>query len=321
MANCEQCNTEFESKRASAKYCSTKCRVAANRDVPKPSAITDQDRDDFPDLENIAKRLQISEEEYIRRIKVWEAKGVPRIKWLTTGIPELDDFQRIPKGRITQIQGPSSAGKTTLVLNMIKGLKDKRVLYIDTEATLNPELNILLGLDSGNVEIYDESTFLEDVYEKIVEAAKSGKYEAIILDSLAATTTVVEEMGKAGDANIGQKAKIMNKLTRILPQILKDNGTAFVVINQEREVIGGYVPQKYTPGGMGVIYACSLILGIRTIPSWRFPKDAKNGLFKGHEIEVRVIKSKVSTPHRITKVKLYYPNPVAHPELVYSEDF
>lgn len=81
-------------------------------------------------------------------------------------------------------------------------------------------------------------------------------------------------------------------------------------------MIGTYVPIKYTPGGMGVPYAASLILGLKTIPSWRFPKDAKNGAYKGHEIEVTILKSKVSQPHRKKKIKLFYPNPVEEGEEV-----
>lgn len=61
---------------------------------------------------------------------------------------------------------------------------------------------------------------------------------------------------------------------------------------------------------MGVPYAASLILALKTIPSWRFPKDAKNGAYKGHEIEVTIAKSKVSQPNRKQKIKLYYPQPV-----------
>lgn len=149
----------------------------------------------------------------------------------------------------------------------------------------------------------------------MIEAAKSGKYDMIILDSLAACTSRVEAEGEATARNIGQKPLIVNKLMRIVPMMLKDSQTALVIINQERDVIGSYVPQKYTPGGMGPIYAASLIMHLKTIPSWRFPKDAKNGAFKGHEIEVTIVKSKVSQPHRKAKIKLYYvgEQPIATP--------
>ena len=168
-----------------------------------------------------------------------------------------------------------------------------------------------MGLTAKNFHLYNESAYIEDMYDEVIKAAKGGGYDLIILDSLAACTTKTEESGEAGDRNIGQKALIVNKLMRIVPMMLKDSDTALVIINQEREVIGSYVPQKYTPGGMGPVYAASLILGLKTIPSWRFPKGAKDNKFEGHEIEVTILKSKVSQPHRKRKIKLYYVNPEA----------
>lgn len=240
-------------------------------------------------------------------LAAFKKMGLDKVEFIPTGIAELDEFQQIPRGRVTQIQGPYAVGKTTLALNMIKGLNGHKVLYIDTEASLNPELLVSLRVDPKTFTLWNKSAYVEDAYEKILEAAKSGKYDLIVLDSLAACATRAEEANETTASNIGQKAKIVNKLFRIVPSYLKDTDTALVLINQEREVIGSYVPIKYTPGGMGPLYHASLILGLKTIPSWRFPKAAKDGEFKGHEIEVTVIKSKVSTPHRKAKIKLYYP--------------
>lgn len=240
-------------------------------------------------------------------LAAFQKMGLDRVKFITTGIDELDSFQQIPRGRVTQIQGPYAVGKTTLALNMIKGLNGHRVLYIDTEASLNPELLVSLRIDPKTFTLWNKSAYIEDAYEQIVDAAKSGKYDLIILDSLASCTTKMEEENDVAAHNIGQKAKMVNKLMRVVPSHLKNSDTALLIINQEREMIGGYVPVKYTPGGMGVPYAASLIMGLKTIPSWRFPKVAKDGEFKGHEIEVKIIKSKVSTPHRTAKIKLFYP--------------
>lgn len=310
---------KFEAKRASAKYCSEKCRKAASREPlpaigtagPVGQAASRELTSEERDLKLRADKLGIPLAEAKRRIAAFEKMGLQRVSWITSGIPELDDFQQIPRGRVTQIQGPYAVGKTTLALNMIKGLADKKVLYIDSEASLNPQLIFDLGLSDKNFHLYNESAYIEDMYDQTILAAKSGQYDMIIIDSLAGCTTKTEEAGTATDRNIGQKALIVNKLMRIVPMELKNSDTALVIINQEREVIGSYVPQKYTPGGMGPIYASSLILGLKTIPSWRFPKDAKEGRFEGHEIEVTIIKSKVSQPHRKKKIKLFYVNPEA----------
>lgn len=292
----------FIPSRKTAKFCSVACRVAYARTDTETGEITEDSADDrtapAADAAAAADRA--------RRLAGFQKVGLDRVAFISTGIAELDAFQQIPRGRITQIQGPYSVGKTTLALNMIKGLADKQVFYIDSEAALNPDLLVDLGLDPDNFHLYNQSAFIEDIYEQIVAAAKSGNYDLIIFDSLAAVTTRTEEANDAAAHNIGQKAKMVNKLMRIVPMELKNTDTALVIINQEREMIGTYVPTKYTPGGMGPLYAASLILGLKTIPSWRFPKDAKNGAYKGHEIEVTILKSKVSRPHRKSKIKLYY---------------
>ena len=308
--NFEECGQTFVPKRKTAKFHDPKCRVAYARrnnidmktgvidDVVKPPQeapkTTGVKRDDQPAYDKEA------------NLAAFIGMGMEKVDWISTGIPELDEFQMIPKGRITQIQGPFSVGKTTLCLNMIRGLTDKKVLYIDSEASLNPFLLVELGLDASKFHFWNKSSFLEDIYETVIDAAKSCKYEMIILDSLAGCTTKTEADGTATDRNIGQKALIVNKLFRIAPMHLKDTKTALIIINQERMVIGSYTPQKYTPGGDAPKYFASLMISLKTIPSWRFPKDAKDGEFKGHEIEVTILKSKVSRPHRKTKIKLFY---------------
>lgn len=201
---------------------------------------------------------------------------------------------------------------TTLALNMVAGLRDKRVFYVDSEASLNPELLVALKLNPNNFTLYNKSAFLEDIYEEIKKAAESGMYDMIVFDSLASCTTKTEAEDNIANANIGQKAKMVNKMMRVLPILLAKNDTALVIINQEREVIGGYVPQKYTPGGMAVPYAASLMISLKTMKSWRFGRTTKGtqaGNFIGHYIEATIIKSKVNIPWRKSKFKLYYPQP------------
>lgn len=321
--NCTVCGNKFEAKRADAKFCSDACRKKAARNAgvnPDTGEILSTSATSELTDKSVAKAVEAMSKldkqayDYEANLKAFQKMGIAKVDWLTTGIPELDAFQKIPRGRVTQIQGPYAVGKTTLALNMLSGLKGVKVFYVDSEASLNPELLADLEVEAKNFTLYNESAFIEDVYDRVLEAAKSAKYDLIVIDSLASMTFRTEEEGKSTDRNIGQKALFVNKLMRIVPMILKNTDTALVIINQEREVIGSYVPQKYTPGGTGVSYAASLILALKTIPSWRFPKDAKNGLYKGHEIEVTIAKSKVSQPHRKQKIKLYYPEPTAQEE-------
>lgn len=312
--HCEQCGMAFEAKRSTARFCSVKCRNAAARD-----AGVDAETGEYVvgvDLAVPGEKSKSVTTVYDRdkALAQFQKMGLKLTDWISTGIKEFDDLTRIPLGRITQIQGPYGVGKTTLCLNMIKGLADKKILYIDSEAALNPELLVDLELNPDNFHLYNESAYFEDIAEVIRKGAASGDYEMIIFDSLAMTTTKAEAEGDITASNIGQKAKLMHKLIHLVQMDLKRTNTAFVVINQEREVIGSYVPQKYTPGGNAVPYAASLMISLKTIKSWRFPKAPKDGLYLGHEVEATIIKSKVNQPWRVAKFKLYYPNPVAQPE-------
>jgi RecA/RadA recombinase len=279
---CKNCGTSFEAQRSTALFHSDVCRAAfAKRPVKSLGSYN-------------------AEEELAKFVK----NSLEEVTWITTGIPEFDGLTQIPRGRITQIQGPYAVGKTTLALNMLRGLADKKVLYIDTEAALNPKRMTELELRSDNFVVYNDSAFIEDVYDVIVDAVSEPTYDIIILDSLAATTFRTEAAGEAADANIGQKAKVIGKLMRIIPMMLKKTRTALVIINQEREVIGSYAPIKYTPGGMGVPYAASLMVSLKTTKGARFPKSGPP--FKGHTVTAEIIKSKVNEPWRKAEFKLYY---------------
>lgn len=314
-------------------YCSPKCRVAGNRaKTTKPvakvkskaKAVTSHIVEEVPDYhlpeENIDNGAiegdksvttiidtgtgEIEEYDVEKNMAAFRKMGLSPVEWITTGIPEFDELTKIPKGRVTQIQGPFAVGKTTLCLNMLKGLRKKRVLYIDTEAALNAQILTNLGIDADTFRLYNDSAFIEDIYDVVLRALEKPQFDIIILDSLAACTFRTEAAGDAPDANIGQKAKIVNKLMRIVPMELKRTGTALVIINQERETIGGYGPIKYTPGGMGVLYAASLIVSLKTTKAQRFPVSGPP--YKGHEITAEIIKSKVNDPWRKAQFKLHY---------------
>lgn len=237
--------------------------------------------------------------------------GMVEVDWISTGIPDFDELTQIPRGRVTQIQGRHGVGKTTLCLNMIKGIKGAKVLYIDTEAALNPNLLVDLEIEASNFTLYNDSSYIEDIAEVIRDGAKSGKYDLIVLDSVPMTTTKTIAESDVTAANIGQKAKILHKLMEWIAMDLKKTNTAMVFVNQVRDVIGSYVPQVYTPGGTAIPFQASLIVQLKTIPSWRFPKDPKDKIYHGHEVEATIIKSKVNVPWRVRKFKLYYPNPMS----------
>jgi recombination protein RecA len=334
------CNVMFVPKRKTAKFHTPACRLKAARaagvdpdsgevleyDKPpkklfgKPVIVDPSKVTTLAELEHRAAmkvkadRLGITLVEYERRLAGFVKMGIDEVAWISTGIPEFDALTQIPMGRLTQIEGRYGVGKTTLCLNMIRGLKDRKVLYIDSESSLNPELLMDLGLSNDKFDLYNKSAYLEDIYPVLRDGIKSANYDIIILDSVAMTTTKTREASDITSKDIGQKASTLNKIIELIIGDLRRSKTALVFINQTRDKIGGYVPGTYTPGGTGILYNASLMIELKTAKSWRFPtpkKGAKNHLFLGHEIEATITKSKVNTPWRTKRFKLYYPEPVA----------
>jgi recombination protein RecA len=329
------CDEKFIPTRASQKYHSPACRVAAARAAGADPETGEVLVDIRPKTDRTAEAIAHSqqgqgivhqaggagaeaefnhataEKPYDRdaALQRFIEMGVAKVNWLSTGIVDLDALTKIPRGRITQIQGRYGVGKTTLCLNMIKGMQGVRTLYIDAEAALNPHLLVDLEIDPDNFTLYNESNYIEDIFEIVKKAAKSGDYDLIVLDSVPMTTSKSIEDSDPTARNIGQKAFIYHKLCETIAMDLKRTDTAMVFINQVRDVIGSYTPQTYTPGGTGIPYQASLIVQLKTIPSWRFPDKPKDKVYLGHIVEATIIKSKVNQPHRTNKFKLFYPNP------------
>lgn len=243
-------------------------------------------------------------------LKAFQKMGIDSVEWLSTGIADFDAITRIPRGRLTQIEGRYSSGKTTLCLNMIAGLKGLKTLYIDTEGTVNPEQLVALEVEAKDFTMYNESAYLEKIFDVLSKALKKKTYDIIIVDSIAMTTTETRADSGVTASDLGQKARVLNKMLELIIGDLRVSKTALVFINQTRDKIGGFYPETYTPGGTGILYNASLMIKLHSAKSWRFPKAAKDGFYQGQEVEVTIVKSKVSTPGRTGRFKLHYPTPV-----------
>lgn len=281
---CPICNDEFEPKRSDAKVCSKDaCRKKYQRAKGKT-------------LEEV---LPANDYDYEANLKAFQAMGIEPTEWLSTNTG-LDELTQLPVGRIIEVFGPEGVGKTTLALNLIKGISDKKILYLDTEGTMDPERMARLELNAQNVHL-KKMEYIEDIYDSILENYQA--YDLIVVDSVANCSFRTEFEGESADANIGVKARILNKLMRILPHKLRDNKCTLLLINQERQSIGGYMQTIYTPGGNGIKYAASMRIRLTTTLGDRFPKG---GPFKGQEVTAEIKKSKVSPPYKKGKFKLYY---------------
>lgn len=227
----------------------------------------------------------------------------PPIEFVTSGVPEVDAlYGGYPRGRITEVYGKKSVGKSTLMMLMLAALSKKdKVLYIDAENAINVPRLIELGADPANID-FSTVSVLEDIGQIILD--NISKYDVIILDSVAGTITRTEMQAEVGDHVVGVKGKVMNSIfSRRLPELLAKTHCALILINQLRDSFSMYGEPVYTPGGKAIEYAASLRIQLNTISK---DKIIKEGEQIGHWVQVDVTKSKVGKPHLKTKFKLLY---------------
>ena len=230
-------------------------------------------------------------------------KDYPPVTFITSGVKEIDALVGgYPRSRITEIYGKKSVGKTTLMMYMLAAIsQENKILYIDAENALNVGRLEELKANMKNID-FSTSSVLEDIGQIILE--NLTKYDVIILDSVAGTITRTEAQSDIGDHVVGVKGKVMNSIfSRRLPEVVAKSGCTLLLINQLRDSFSMYGEPTYTPGGKAIEYAASLRLQLNTVKADLIIKDKET---IGHNVEVKVTKSKVSKPHVTTKFRLLY---------------
>lgn len=222
--------------------------------------------------------------------------------FIPTGIKELDELigGGIYRGRITEIWGQEGVGKTNLVSRMLAHVsQDHKVLFVDTEFALNKDRVRALGADPSNISYVADSR-LERVSELLIEAV--GKYDLIILDSLAYLTPMTMEENEVGSNAIGIFARLLKHWILKFRPRLGVSKTAFIAVNQYRKPIGLYAKAE-PPGGTPWNHAVDVRLLLTKNESDKILEDKVR---VGHWVNVEVKKSKVSQPYRSAKYKLEY---------------
>jgi recombination protein RecA len=202
----------------------------------------------------------------------------------------------LPIGRVVEIFGPESSGKTTLALSIIReALKvyDKRAAIVDAEHALDIKYMKNIGIDLNRVDINQPGCGEEalNVVEKVV---KTGAYAVVVIDSVAALTPKSEVDGEIGDSSLGKQARLMSQALRKLTPLADENGTILIFINQLREKIGVmFGNPETTTGGNALKFYSSVRLDIRKKIS---NKDGEE--FISNTVKVKVIKNKVASPYK-----------------------
>jgi len=228
------------------------------------------------------------------------------VEVIPTGIAGLDNALGVfgfPKGRIIEVYGPESSGKTSLALMTIaqaqKLYPDRPVLYVDLEHALEPVWMATLGVQSNTLWIAQPNC-AEDALQVVLTAAETGEPVLIVLDSVASLSPLAEIEGEMSDQQMGQVGRLMGKFCRKIIPALKKNGTTLMCINQIRAKLGPYGGEA-RPGGNALKFFASQIIRIR-----KSGDLAKGGEIIGIDVTCEIKKNKVAPPFRSAIISLLF---------------
>ena len=202
----------------------------------------------------------------------------------------------VPKGRIVEIYGPESSGKTTLTLHLIAQCQKAGGVcaFVDAEHALDPNYAKNLGVDIDNLYI-SQPDFGEQALDVVETLARSGAVDLIVVDSVAALTPKNEIDGDMGDQHVGLQARLMSQALRKLTSVVHKMGSTVIFINQIRMKIGGmgYGTPETTTGGNALKFYSSVRIDVRRIATLKQGDDPV-----GNRVRVKVVKNKVAPPFK-----------------------
>jgi len=259
------------------------------------------------DLELVSAQCDKDWETKHSLIRMGSRVNVP-IPSVPTGIITFDEevlgCGGIPRGRVIEVIGPESSGKTTIALMMVACFQalGEIAAYVDAEHSLDPTYANKLGVDVDNL-LISQPDYGEHALGVVEALVRSGLVSVIVIDSVAALVPKAELQGDMGDSHMGLQARLMSQALRKLTGIASKSGTTLVFINQIREKIGVmFGSPETTTGGRALKFYSSVRLDVRRV------SDIKDGdRIIGHTIKAKAVKNKIATPKKESLLDLYYP--------------